>query len=207
MLLFWPPFVSSRPNPGYIQAYPAGLRENGGQYTHGALWSALAATALGDGDRAVEILSALNPIRHATDAASVARYAVEPYVVAADVYAAPGLSGRGGWTWYTGSASWMYRIFVEHVCGLRLEDGKLTFAPVIPRDWPHYELTVARGVTSFQVRIENPEHLSTGPCTVELDGELVPGGAIPLTDDGRTHQIRVTLGRETSLRQDGRRSA
>jgi len=207
MLLFWPPFASSTPNPGYIQSYPAGLRENGGQYTHGVLWSALAATALGDGDRAVEILSALNPITHATDAAAIARYAVEPYVVAADVYAAPGLTGRGGWTWYTGSAAWMYRVFVEHVCGLRLEGGRLTFAPVIPRDWTHYDITVKHGSTTFRVRVENPEHLSTGTCSVALDGDFVPGSAIPLTDDGKVHDVRVTLRRLESLPHRGRRSA
>ncbi|MFO0614121.1 MAG: glucoamylase family protein [Polyangiaceae bacterium] len=207
MLLFWPPFVESEPNPGYVQSYPAGLRENGGQYTHGVLWSALAATVQGDGDRAVELLEALNPIEHTKDAAGVARYAVEPYVVAADVYAASGLVGRGGWTWYTGSAAWMYRIFIEHVCGLRLENGALTFAPVIPRSWDRYDMTFQRGATVYRIHVENPDRLSSGACEVLLDGQPVLGGAVVIADDGRTHDVRVTLVGVERVKAHGRRSA
>lgn len=207
MLLFWPPFATSSPNPGYVQSYPAGLRENGGQYTHGVLWSALACATLGDGARAVELLGALSPIAHASDPEGVARYAVEPYVVAADVYAAPGLVGRGGWTWYTGSAAWMYRIFVESVCGLRLENGQLTVTPAIPPGWEHYRITFRRGSTTYRIHVENPEGLSTGVCAVELDGAPVPGGAIPVADDGRTHAVRVVLRQMDGAQRAGRRSA
>jgi cyclic beta-1,2-glucan synthetase len=193
MLLFSPPFTGAGHDPGYIGAYPAGVRENGGQYTHGVLWSALATALSGDGDRATAMLSMLAPINHASTPEKMRAYAVEPYVVAADVYAAKGNIGRGGWTWYTGSAAWMYRIALGHVLGIQLEGGKLRFAPCVPRAWRHYEVDYRRGATTFHIVVENPQGLSTGPCRVELDGELVRHGLIDLVDDGRDHQVRVTL--------------
>jgi cyclic beta-1,2-glucan glucanotransferase len=193
MLLFDPPFTGQGNDPGYIRAYPAGVRENGGQYTHGVLWSALATALSGDGDRATEMISMLAPINHASTPEKMRSYVVEPYVVAADVYAAPGNVGRGGWTWYTGSAAWMYRIALGHILGIQLEGGKLRFAPCVPKGWPHYEVQYRRGATTLHIVIENPQGLSRGPCRVELDGQLVPDGLIDLADDGRDHQVRVTL--------------
>lgn len=193
MMLFTPPFENGVQDPGYIAAYPAGVRENGGQYTHAALWSVLATAKLGDGDRAMQMLSALNPVNHASSAEAVARYAVEPYVVAADVYAVKGAVGRGGWTWYTGSASWMYRIALEHLLGVQLCDGKLKFAPVVPRNWKRYEVEYRCAGGRFHIVIENPHGLSNGPCEVELDGNRVPDGAITLEGAKGDHQVRVVI--------------
>ena len=193
MLLFSPPFTGAGNDPGYIRAYPAGVRENGGQYTHGVLWSALATALAGDGDRAAAMISMLGPVSHASTPEKMRAYAVEPYVVAADVYAAKGNIGRGGWTWYTGSAAWMYRIALGHILGIQLEGGKLRFAPCVPRAWTRYEVDYRHGATMFHVVVENPQGLSTGPCRVELDGELVQDGLIDLVDDGRDHRVLVTL--------------
>jgi cyclic beta-1,2-glucan synthetase len=193
MLLFSPPFEGKGNNPGYIQAYPAGVRENGGQYTHGVLWSALAAALEGDGEQAARLLGMLGPVHHAATAEAMARYAVEPYVVAADVYAAPGHVGRGGWTWYTGSAAWMYRIALGHLLGIQLEGGKLRFAPCAPRAWARYEVEIRHGTSTFHVVVDNPLGLPAGPCRVELDGDVVQSGLIDPSADGQSHQVRVTL--------------
>ena len=138
VLLFTPPFDHSDVDPGYVKGYLPGIRENGGQYTHGAIWSILAFAALGDGDKAGELFSILNPINHASTRAGVHRYKVEPYVMAADVYAEPPHVGRGGWTWYTGSAGWMYQAGVEWILGFRLRGTTLVLDPCIPRAWPGY---------------------------------------------------------------------
>ena len=130
-----PPFDTSALDPGYIKGYPPGVRENGGQYTHAAIWAAMAFAALGDSRRAWDLLAMINPVNHARSPEEVATYRVEPYVVAADVYACPPHTGRGGWTWYTGSAAWMYRLIVESLLGLRLEVDRLRFAPCLPADW------------------------------------------------------------------------
>ncbi len=192
MRLLTPPFTGAQPDPGYIAAYPPGVRENGGQYTHGALWSALAQTALGDGGRAAELLSLLNPIHHSTDGASRERYAVEPYVVAADVYSAPGLEGRGGWTWYTGSAAWMYRVFVEHVLGVTLKGGALQVTPCIPSSWPGFEVDYRDESGTLTIRVENPSGLSVARTRVEIDGVPSPSGLIPLGVSGH-REVRLVM--------------
>ena len=132
VLLFEPPFDKSEPSPGYIKGYPPGVRENGGQYTHAALWMAMAMARKGDGERAVQLLRMLNPIEHARDAEAVWHYGVEPYVVAADVYRLPGRVGQGGWSWYTGSAAWMYRAWIEEVLGLQVQNGQMRVNPGHP---------------------------------------------------------------------------
>ena len=195
MLLFTPPFEKATQDPGYIAAYPSGVRENGGQYTHGVLWSVLATALTGDGDRAMQMLSALNPVNHSSTPEAAERYAVEPYVVAADVYAIKDAVGRGGWTWYTGSASWMYRIGLEHLLGVKLHEGKLTFAPCVPKSWKHYEIEYRCAGGRFQIVVENPEGLCTGRCKVELDGKPVPDGAIPLDGPVGEHRVRVVMTR------------
>ncbi len=188
--LFTPPFDCSKPHPGYIMGYPPGLRENGGQYTHGALWMALAWARLGDGDRAAGLLTMMSPIERTRTAADVLHYCGEPYAVAADVSSAPGRVGRSGWTWYTGSASWMYRIWLEEVLGFRLRAGTLTMEPVIPSDWPGFEITYRYRSSIYEISVRREVRL--GHC-VQLDGACVPGNVIHLADDGLAHKVTVQI--------------
>jgi cyclic beta-1,2-glucan synthetase len=194
--LLTPPFDRSDPDPGYIRAYPPGLRENGGQYTHAALWTALAFAHLGDGDRAGELWSMINPINHASTRETAHRYKVEPYVVCADVYSAPAHVGRGGWTWYTGSASWMYRTAIEGILGIHLRGAVLRISPCIPRIWPGFEVHYRYGSSGYRIAVENPQGMSRGIARATLDGQTLPGGPcdIELKDDGLQHQVRITLG-------------
>ncbi|HEY0517857.1 MAG TPA: glycosyl hydrolase family 65 protein, partial [Ilumatobacteraceae bacterium] len=195
VLLFTPPFDHSDVDPGYIKGYLPGIRENGGQYTHGAIWSVLAFAALGDGDKAGELFSVLNPINHASTRAGVHRYKVEPYVMAADVYTEPPHVGRGGWTWYTGSAGWMYQAGVEWILGFRLRGNTLIVDPCIPRAWPGYEIDFRYHSARYEITVQNPHGVSRGVTRIEVDGTPVPdGGSIPLADDGVTHQVTITLG-------------
>ncbi|MBK5276714.1 MAG: glycosyl transferase [Desulfuromonadales bacterium] len=195
VLLFEPPFDTSEPSPGYIKGYPPGVRENGGQYTHAALWMAMAMARKGDGERAVQLLRMLNPIEHARDAAAVWHYGVEPYVVAADVYRLPGRTGRGGWSWYTGSASWMYRAWVEEVLGLRIQGGQLRIDPVIPASWPGFSITYRHAETVYAIQVENPDGFQRGVAWVLMDGRRVTGGAISLEQGLVKHQVVVRMGR------------
>ena len=182
------------PSPGYIQGYLPGVRENGGQYTHAALWNVLAFAKLGDGDRAFELFSMLNPVNHTRTSDEVQRYRAEPYVVAADVYSAPQHTGRGGWTWYTGSAGWMYRIGIEALLGISLRKGALHIDPCIPKGWPRYEVTFKSSHTPYHIVVENPEGVSRGVRLIEVDGKDCSGEDIPLSDDGVEHSVRVVLG-------------
>jgi len=196
VLLFTPPFENSNVDPGYIRGYLPGVRENGGQYTHGAIWSVLAFAALGDGDNAGELFSILNPINHASTRAGVHRYKVEPYVMAADVYSESPHVGRGGWTWYTGSAGWMYQAGIESILGFRLRGEELVIDPCIPRAWPRYEIDFAYHSARYEIAVENPHGVSRGVVSYELDGQSLggPGATIPLVDDGATHRVKVILG-------------
>ncbi|MDQ4078141.1 MAG: glycosyl transferase family 36, partial [Chloroflexota bacterium] len=196
LLLFTPPFDKTPKDPGYIKGYLPGIRENGGQYTHAALWAVWAFAAMGDGDRAEALFRLLNPIYHSHTGDKAMRYRVEPYVVAADLYGVPPHVGRGGWTWYTGSGGWMYRLGVEAILGLRREGEMLRVEPSIPKAWPGYELTYQYGESIYQIRVENPEGLNRGVKRVELDGEVVVEGAIPLVNDGRRHKVVVVMGAE-----------
>jgi cyclic beta-1,2-glucan synthetase len=194
-LLFKPPFEKTKLEPGYIKAYPSGVRENGGQYTHAAMWSVIAFATLGQGDTAHELFSLLNPINHARTAADVAIYKVEPFVLAADVYSMPPHIGRGGWTWYTGSASWMQRAGIENILGLRIRTGELHLAPCIPRAWQGFRAVLRHGSARYEIVVENPEGVSRGVTRVELDGtslESLPA-TVPLVDDGKTHHVLVRL--------------
>jgi cyclic beta-1,2-glucan synthetase len=196
MLLFAPPFDKTPLDPGYIKGYPPGIRENGGQYTHAALWSVMAFAALGDGDKAAGLFSLLNPINHARTQAEVHRYKVEPYVVAADVYATASHVGRGGWTWYTGSAGWMQRAGVESILGVRVQGATLHLDPCIPKDWPGFEVTLRHGSATYHIRVENPDGVSRGIASAELAETVVAERPlhIPLVDDGATHILKVRLG-------------
>ena len=195
-LLFTPPFDHTPLDPGYIKGYPPGIRENGGQYTHAAAWSVIAFATLGDGDKAADLFSLINPINHSSTRASVQRYKVEPYVVAADVYSEAPHVGRGGWTWYTGSAGWMYRAGIESILGLRLRGSFLLLTPCIPKHWPHFEVVFRYGSTRYEIVVENPHGVCRGITHVELDGQPLSEGPIrvPLRDDGTTHRIRAVLG-------------
>jgi cyclic beta-1,2-glucan synthetase len=194
VLLFTPPFDQASPDPGYIKGYLPGVRENGGQYTHAAIWSVLAFAALGDGDRAGELFALLNPINHASTRAGVYRYKVEPYVVAADIYAEPPHVGRGGWTWYTGSAGWMYRAGIEWILGFRLRGTRLYLDPCIPRAWRRFEIRFRYHSARYEITVENPQGVARGVSSVERDGVSL-GGRMPieLADDGANHHVRVVL--------------
>jgi cyclic beta-1,2-glucan synthetase len=197
VLLFAPPFDNPSHDPGYIKGYPAGIRENGGQYTHGAVWTALAFAMQGDGDRAGELLSMLNPINHADSPTGVHRYKVEPYVVCADLYSMPPHVGRGGWTWYTGSAGWMYNVALEWLLGFRLRGTNLVLDPCIPRAWPKFEVSFRYRSARYDISVENPLGVSRGVIAVKLDGALLTGSqkaSIPLADDGAQHNVQIVLG-------------
>lgn len=194
-LLLTPPFEHSLPSPGYIQGYVPGVRENGGQYSHAAVWALLAFAELGDGDKAGELFAILNPIRRGSTRVDIHRYKVEPYVAAADVYAAAPHVGRGGWTWYTGSAGWLYRAGIEWILGFRLCGTTFFMDPCIPRAWPGFELSFRYHSARYDVKVENPKNVSHGVTLVEVDGRLARGGAaILLTDDGVPHTVRILLG-------------
>jgi cyclic beta-1,2-glucan synthetase len=195
-LLFAPPFDKTPLEPGYIKSYPPGIRENGGQYTHGALWSVMAFATIGEGDKAAELFSMLNPINHARTRSDVHRYKVEPYVVAADVYAAPPHVGRGGWTWYTGSAGWMQRAGVESILGLRLRGDVLELDPCIPVGWPRFEVMLRHRSARYEITVENPDSVSHGIASVQLDGTAVVDRplCLNLLDDGAIHHVLVRLG-------------
>jgi len=190
VLLFTPPFDHSLPHPGYIMGYPPGVRENGGQYTHGSLWLALAWAHLGNGEAAVNLLQMMNPIERSRDPRSAARYRGEPYVVAADVSSAPGKTGQAGWTWYTGSASWMYRIWIEGVLGFRLRGDLLDIRPAIPEDWPGFELVYKYRSTVYEISVNREDGFGS---RVELDGRPMESSTIRLSDDGAKHRLTVHL--------------
>jgi cyclic beta-1,2-glucan glucanotransferase len=196
-LLFTPPFDgNAAPDPGYIKGYPAGIRENGGQYTHAAIWSVYAFAKLGDGEKAFELLSLLNPINHANSQTGVHRYKVEPYVISADVYSMPPHVGRGGWTWYTGSAGWFYRVALERILGFRPRGDSLLLDPCIPKGWPGFEISFRHGSARYDISVENPLGVCRGILAIKLDGQMLPAKSalIPLTDDGAVHRVQVVLG-------------
>lgn len=193
--LLTPPFNNSVPSPGYIQAYPPGVRENGAQYTHGAIWAAIAWAKLGEGNRAYELINMMNPINHARTHQEVQRYRVEPYVMAADVYSAPHIAGRGGWTWYTGSAGWMYQAILEWVLGITRQHDSLHINPCIPEHWPEYSVTYHFGTATYEISVKNPSRKQTGLSELKLDGKaLDPKAAkVPLTDDGQVHRVEIVM--------------
>jgi cyclic beta-1,2-glucan synthetase len=192
IMLLTPPFDKTTHDPGYIQGYLPGVRENGAQYTHAALWSVLATALSGDGDRAFELFQMLNPITHSDSPEGVDVYKVEPYVVAADVYTAKGHLGRGGWTWYTGSASWMYRIALEAILGFHQRGEKLYIEPCIPKTWNQFSIDYRFRSTTYRILVENPEGVERGLVELSVDGQS-RDGAIDLVDDGKEHVVSVLL--------------
>ncbi len=195
-LLFAPPFDQTLLDPGYIKGYPPGIRENGGQYTHAAAWSVIAFARLGQAEKAAELFSMLNPINRTATRAAVHRYKVEPYVIAADIYSVAPHAGRGGWTWYTGSAGWLYRAGLEAILGFHVQGSQLRLAPCIPASWPRFDIAFRYHATRYEITVENPEGVSHGVAGAELDGRPLPEGEtlIALVNDGETHRVRVVLG-------------
>ncbi|WP_425905627.1 GH36-type glycosyl hydrolase domain-containing protein [Nitrobacter sp. TKz-YC02] len=196
VLLFTPPFDTTPRDPGYIKGYPPGLRENGGQYSHAAMWAIMAFAKLGEGACAVDLFSLANPINHARTLDEVERYKVEPYVVAADVYSVPPHTGRGGWTWYTGSAAWMYRAGVESILGIRREGAFLVIAPCIPSAWPGFEAAVKVASTHYDICVRNLPGAGRNVVQADLDGEPVgrTEGVVHVPLDGKKHVLAIILG-------------
>ena len=201
-LLFTPPFADAShttADPGYIKGYPPGIRENGGQYTHAAIWSIIAFAALGDGEKAYELFSLVNPLLHGNTRVGIHRYKVEPYVVAADVYAEPPHVGRGGWTWYTGAAGWMHRAGLEWILGIRRRGTRLHLDPCIPPTWPRFTVTLRYHSARYDIVVENPHGVTRGVVSVVLDGTpLGKETSIPLVDDDITHSVGLILGTDAT---------
>jgi cyclic beta-1,2-glucan synthetase len=194
LMLLTPPFDRTTHDPGYIKGYVPGVRENGAQYTHGAVWAVIATARQGDGDRALELYQMLNPLTHCRTVDDIARYKVEPYVVAADVYTASGHLGRGGWTWYTGSASWMYRAGLESILGFTKRGATLHFDPCVPRSWGSASMSYVYYSSRYRIEIRNPAGVCRGVRAVSLDGAAMADGIVPLVDDGREHAVVIELG-------------
>ena len=191
IMLLTPPFDETVQDPGYIKGYLPGVRENGAQYTHAALWAVLAHTLLGNGERAFELFQMINPLTHTATPEGAARYRVEPYVVAADVYTADGQLGRGGWTWYTGSASWMYRVALEAILGFEKRGERLRVQPRVPASWAELAIDYRYGRSLYRISVRAPGLLCRDGAQVTLDGERVDGPEIPLRDDGATHDVLI----------------
>jgi len=190
--LLTPPFNGDGPNPGYIQGYVPGVRENGGQYTHGAIWAVMAFAQMGNSERAWQLWSLINPINHSLDADAVARYKVEPWVMTADVYSVAPHTGRGGWSWYTGSAGWAYRLLVESLLGITRHADALAVRPLLPAHWPSVSLTYQHGSSEYHIQVVRSE----GDYHITLDGADLTEDCIPLRDEGQHHHVTIHLGGE-----------
>jgi cellobiose phosphorylase len=191
--LLQPPFDKADPDPGYIRGYVPGVRENGGQYTHAAIWAIMAFAQAGRVERAWELFGMINPLRHADTAAGAQVYKVEPYVAAADVLAVAPHTGRGGWTWYTGSAGWMYRLIIESLIGLRREGARLRIEPRVPAAWPGLKVTYRFGEAVYEIEIVRDGAVASPQ--VALDGEVQSDLSIALVDDGAAHRVEVRIGK------------
>jgi cyclic beta-1,2-glucan synthetase len=190
--LFEPPFDKSDLDPGYIKGYVPGVRENGGQYTHAAIWTVMAFAVAGDNARAWELFRLIDPVRHGGSAAAIHKYKVEPYVIAADVYLNPQHAGMGGWTWYTGSAGWMYRLITESLLGLRLEVDRLRFVPCLPADWENFKIHYRYRETFYHITVHNS---GSGKVIkrLALDGADQPEKFLRLVDDRNEHAVEVEI--------------
>ncbi|GBG57492.1 cyclic beta 1-2 glucan synthetase [Sporomusaceae bacterium FL31] len=188
--LLTPPFDGNGPNPGYIRGYLPGVRENGGQYTHGAVWAVMAFAGMGNIERAWELMALINPINHSLDSTAAERYKVEPYVATADIYAVAPHVGRGGWSWYTGSAGWMYRLIIESLLGLKRHGNTLSIHTRLPADWPPVTMTYREGASEYHLTLRQGE----GETRVIIDGVAQQEAVITLTDEAKTYQVEVILG-------------
>jgi cellobiose phosphorylase len=191
--LFDPPFDKSPLNPGYIKGYIPGVRENGGQYTHGAIWTTMAFALMGDSQHAWDLFNLLNPVRHGTTAGQIATYKIEPYVVAADVYAVPPHTGRGGWSWYTGSAAWMYRLLVETLLGVNLEGDHLRLKPLLPDAWNTFKIHYRYRQTVYHITVSRLPADAVETHLLSVDGQPMPGNILPLHDDHQEHDVTLQV--------------
>jgi len=197
--LLTPPFDVTKKNPGYIKGYIPGVRENGGQYTHAAVWLIKAMAEKKLGDKAVKYLNMINPVNHSATPDDVQRYKVEPYVISADVYGEPPLKGMGGWSWYTGSGGWFYRVALESILGLKYQKNSITLEPSISSGWDTYEINLkpGDGNTMYQIHIDNPDALESGLLYGKIDGEKAFSGerkvSIPIENDGLNHTVELYL--------------
>jgi cyclic beta-1,2-glucan synthetase len=202
ILLFTPPFDSGPLQPGYIKGYLPGIRENGGQYTHAATWVVQALARKGDGNTAHAAFDLLNPVRQGDTPQAMVRYRGEPYVVAGDVYSRPPHVGRCGWTWYTGSAAWLYRVALEDLLGFRVHGDRLIISPCVPSSWAEFFISYHRGGTTYRIHVENPDQVQQGVAQVTVDGEPVHGGEVSLVDDRKEHQVHIVLGATPQSKPD-----
>jgi cyclic beta-1,2-glucan synthetase len=193
VLLFEPPFHESKQEPGYVKSYPPGVRENGGHYTHAASWLAAAFAELQNGNRAFEIFQYLNPIHHSSSREESTLYRVEPFAVSADIYSNPAPAGMGGWSWYTGSAAWTYRVGIEWILGFRLRGDSFTLQPCIPKTWKNFRITFRHRSGTYHIQAQNPNGKSTGITILEMDGMRLSGNQIPLTSSGEEHFVKLIL--------------
>lgn len=196
VLLFTPPFDKTEDTPGYIQGYPPGVRENGGQYTHAAVWVAMAFAKRGEAEKALKVLSMINPINRTKSREEMEHYRVEPYVTVADIYSVKELTGRGGWSWYTGSASLMYRAILEEILGFKLHGDSFEMDPVIPAAWDGFQMTYWHGQGCYQIKVENPQHVSRGVASVELDGKPLADKRVLLSKEPGQHVVKIVMGAE-----------
>jgi cellobiose phosphorylase len=192
-MLLTPPFDRSEPDPGYIRGYLPGIRENGGQYTHAAVWAVIAFAKMNAGDQACRLFSLINPVTHTDSYPAIMKYKQEPYVICADVYSRYPHAGRGGWSWYTGSAAWMYAAGIEYILGLRKEGERLYIRPVIPAEWRRFSLSYRYGETTYMIEVENPKGVNSGDVSIMIDGMEYRYDHILLRDDGNFHNVLVTI--------------
>ena len=191
--LLTPAFDTGKLEPGYIKGYPVGVRENGGQYTHAAIWAIIATTMLGFGEKALEYYKMITPIEHTRTKELASKYKVEPYVIAADVYSVGELAGRGGWTWYTGSSSWYYKAGIENIIGLRIENYVLRINPCIPSDWKEYKIRYRFENTIYQINVKNPNGKNTGVEKFWLNGIEIPEKQIKLINNQKLNEINILM--------------
>ena len=188
-----PPFEKGKLEPGYIKAYLPGVRENGGQYTHASVWVVIAEAMLKFGNKAVNFYNMINPIEHSKTKEAANKYKVEPYVIAADVYGASNLAGRGGWTWYTGSSSWFYKAGIEYILGFKVENNVLRINPCISKDWQEFSMRYKFGRSIYNIKVRNPNGKCFGVNKVLVNGEEVLNKEILLVDDGRVNEVIVEM--------------
>ena len=191
--LFEPAFENSSINPGYIKAYPAGIRENGGQYTHASCWVIMAEALLGFGDKAVEFAELINPIEHAKNKEEAKRFKLEPYVMEADIYSNKDLLGRGGWNWYTGSSSWYFKTVIEYILGLKIKHGYLSVEPCIAKSWKEYEINYKYKTSFYHIVVKNKDGKNTGVENFIVNGTQIEEKKIPLADDGKIYNIQIIM--------------
>jgi cyclic beta-1,2-glucan synthetase len=194
ILLFTPPFDKTPLDPGYIKGYLPGVRENGGQYTHAAVWCLIAYSKMGKGGQAHDLFKMINPANRSSSRTGMAAYKVEPYAVAADIYAESPHVRRGGWTWYTGAAGWLYRAGVESILGLCVQADRLSLDPCLPNEWRSAKLHYRYGAAVYNITVQNPTGISKGVLRIELDGVVMPDQFVTMRDDGAAHTVTVLMG-------------